>query len=557
MWIRAFFRHLWNRLSRPKETHFHPNQMVYLIWAPDKIKDEELSAGYIKSTRLKGTGGIKKLIDWSKNQVRKPELIGENIEITVRRVIGFPGVEYPKPEFEVVPYQAPQDAQEKDTDSVRERPHVGDDLYPLRPYGIIFVDVDTKGDSEKLQKLINGLDEAKKDFNKDGNIDFRIDAVTPHWLMPSARPAVTGGPGGRPKPLKFGDNDLEPRHKFVLQDKIQDLCENEGEGVNVVILDTAPSAHVLMQARKRVLDENPTTSRNLLLARLLGPHSPLQVYHAAPDALRRLEDFTIDDHHYVMSDHGLFVAGIIHSIAPRAKLHLFEVLNRYGVGDVETVIDALKFASENLTCKPLVVNMSLFLGLPLEYRRNLRQALTLVKICNQLLAQGSLIFTAAGNDGIGKDPPTARYPAAFESALGVGALPRRPQADAIALTLEKVPKLATYSNKPDEPRKVGISTLGGEPGETKGILGLYLGAFPGLLSKLRWKLGRQKNHNWAWWSGTSFATPIVSGVMAAVLSGHSGITTLQALQKFDASNPDIPGAAVESEDVLDVRQPAP
>jgi len=31
-----------------------------------------------------------------------------------------------------------------------------------------------------------------------------------------------------------------------------------------------------------------------------------------------------------MADHGLFVAGIIHSIAPQASLHLIRVLNDFG-----------------------------------------------------------------------------------------------------------------------------------------------------------------------------------------------------------------------------------
>jgi hypothetical protein len=43
---------------------------------------------------------------------------------------------------------------------------------------------------------------------------------------------------------------------------------------------------------------------------------------------------------YRMTDHGLFVAGIIHTIAPQAELHLIEVLNPYGVGDLESITRA-------------------------------------------------------------------------------------------------------------------------------------------------------------------------------------------------------------------------
>ena len=65
-------------------------------------------------------------------------------------------------------------------------------------------------------------------------------------------------------------------------------------------------------------------------------------------------------------------------------------------------------------------------------------------------------------------------------------------------------------------------TLGGEPGEEQGVLGLYLGEFPG---------GEPNCTRWAWWAGTSFATPILTGAIAAVLSSRAGHRRTQAAVK--------------------------
>jgi subtilisin family serine protease len=119
------------------------------------------------------------------------------------------------------------------------------------------------------------------------------------------------------------------------------------------------------------------------------------------------------------------------------------------------------------------------------------------------------VIAAAGNDHRPGQSvaPQARVPAAFDSVQGVGALPK-----ALPRKNGKLKK-ASYSNQADKPRKIGITTLGGEEGEGQGVLGLYLGEFP---------CGEPNCTKWAWWAGTSFATPVVTGVTVAVLSNMIG-----------------------------------
>jgi subtilisin family serine protease len=140
-----------------------------------------------------------------------------------------------------------------------------------------------------------------------------------------------------------------------------------------------------------------------------------------------------------------------------------------------------------------------------------RSASVIMWICDLLYFLGSRVIAAAGNDWDPADAgrPEARYPAAFGSVQGVGALKKeQPQA---AIAGNQHYEVASYSDISDKPGKVGVVTLGGEAGENRGVLGIYLGEFPEPHPK-------KNTSHWAWWAGTSFATPILSGVIAAVLN---------------------------------------
>jgi hypothetical protein len=272
-----------------------------------------------------------------------------------------------------------------------------------------------------------------------------------------------------------------------------------------------------------------------------------------------------------MSDHGIFVAGIIHSLAPQAQLHLFQVLNEYGIGTLEIIGAALEKVIQDLGNSALVVNLSLTLDIPIEKahtksdKKGVRDVLgepILQKkswlervawpaewICDLVYALGSRVIAAAGNDRDGAKQgsprPQARYPAALERVLGVGALPNTKTRPSPAVPL----LTARYSNLSDKPAQSGITTLGGEEGQYEGVLGIYLEKFPD---------GSTSQAGWGWWCGTSFATPIISGTTAAVLSSmlsaHPPATTQEAIDELYAAQQFV---TKENEDVLWVTQGAP
>ena len=66
--------------------------------------------------------------------------------------------------------------------------------------------------------------------------------------------------------------------------------------------------------------------------------------------------------------YGLIVAGIIHSIAPKADIHLIEVINHGGVGDFISFVQGLQKVRTEIynPQRKLVINCSWILEFPCD-----------------------------------------------------------------------------------------------------------------------------------------------------------------------------------------------
>ena len=65
---------------------------------------------------------------------------------------------------------------------------------------------------------------------------------------------------------------------------------------------------------------------------------------------------------YPMADHGLFVAGIIRSLAPAANIVCIRVLNDFGVGDTAALLQTLEAIADHMgkdLPRPFIINMSM------------------------------------------------------------------------------------------------------------------------------------------------------------------------------------------------------
>ena len=476
-------------------------------------------------------------------------------------------------------------------------------------------------DASNLLDLIRTMDGAR------GNVfgGTRLQVVSPNWLASggASSPGGTGGPGGRPVSYDGPANTEEYKIHADLDDVwlngILDIPDDQrGKDVVVAILDTAPTKDVFPPdpgekwAIQRAgvgpvlttIYDRWVTQRQFnppdphpLINGLMNPADPRLTVYLHPDVDRYDPNIEGDGymqtrrHDYEMTDHGLFVAGLIHSLAPQAQIHLYQVLNRYGVGDLVTIADALLDVYLKFARGLLVVNLSLNINIPLvdEHRQHdddddddddddemgrslidfkktdekkeadswsVRQKLAAERICALALAIGSRVIAAAGNNRKQIPQsfrPEACYPAALESVLGVGALPKG-----------KKPtnplKTASYSNRSDRPEYTGITTLGGERGKKKGVLGIYLAEFPHREEEDEPDDEEHRNrktpskYGWGWWAGTSFATPIISGITAALLSSMPGSKTEDAIVQLFAGQTHITDA---NEDVLFVTQGLP
>jgi subtilisin family serine protease len=166
--------------------------------------------------------------------------------------------------------------------------------------------------------------------------------------------------------------------------------------------------------------------------------------------------------------HGTFVAGLIALSAPDAMLMPLRVFNREGIGTSFDIARAIRYAADN---GANAINMSFGLT---EQDALIRQALN--------YAYGRAYMAAsAGND----NQDFIQFPA--------DALSRVLSITATTATDVKAP-FANYR------RQMAVSAPG---------VSLY-SAYPG--------------NRWAWWSGTSFSTPLVTGEAALLLGMNRGLT---------------------------------
>ena len=375
------------------------------------------------------------------------------------------------------------------------------------------------------------------------------------------------GPAGTPLPVTAEEAPLPeaPPLPEAVGDRNSRVAL-QGAPVVVVVLDTCPPLETLERAAADRLKDN------WLLQRVLDTASIDEYTLVEPADLAEVERKGIEQTPSLrarapMTDHGLFITGIIRRLNPDVELHLVRVLSERGLSSNATLTRALLRLPELYPRHPgqrLVVNLSLMSAQPERkdlcqhldpetYMKagtagsyvDVGQAADLDATCSADVAcainllferYGVLVVAAAGNDfdnkvrAAGEPRPEPRLPARFDNVFGVAAINGQGKA-------------TRYSNRGDTPViGNGVAAWGGDtvareetdalkeqtdqmPGgvsEHDAVVGLYtaetLPAGPGQQG------GGQNTTGWVKWAGTSFATPVISALAAEVWAANPSLS---------------------------------
>ncbi len=331
---------------------------------------------------------------------------------------------------------------------------------------------------------------------------------------------------------------------FTLPELSHDLKTMTGDGVAVFVLDTLPKLGQITRAAEAA-GEN-----NLLLLDVFNnvafTYPPMLdgLDVPSPSQVRTGKDIEGRSFGFRMPDHGLFVAGIIRDLAPNAKLECIRVLNDFCTGSIQTLIDALNYILKrmlqgDLQKMPVVINLSLVIPDFMEATNAGIDDTTLdmtreglLTVIQTLVDLGAIFVASAGNEGdqryqpMSNLRPNALYPAAYaynglndrERMIPVGAVDKAGNATVYSC-YPGIRGFATYGG--DLPKKADIERVDGMT-RVKRIdapIGLYsLLTYPALsIDDTEATYPAPNAHGWAYWVGTSFATPIVCAVAARTI----------------------------------------
>lgn len=436
-----------------------------------------------------------------------------------------------------------------------------------------FFHVHGKSDKPGSDSTINAVDiinKATGDFGKSPT--SRLVAAMPNWYHAGTNNdpqiIIQGCPVTPPIPV--ADTCVSGSWHYILPAELPDFIQDaSGAGVAVFVLDTLPTLQQISQAVNNsggnntlLLDfaENVTLNYQVLSDALDIPHSGQP--STGNDIYEELVGFP-------MNDHGVFIAGIIRDIAPGAQVECIRVLNDYCVGDTTTLINALSLIQSrllpggDLQNTPVVVNMSLT-ATPSEEGLaglgftdvSIAPARIGLLLLMQTLGQQGVVFAASSGNGSGPhdkitNPPgervQPRFPAAFAYPLpgAVLAYPDLPAMIPVG-AVDSLGAAASYSNYPGP---LGIGTYGGvipQPGKYDPVTGtqaqlidapcgIYTSALYPALSKHDLlpihspapvsypEYEPSPAVTWAYWSGTSFATPVISALAARVMETQPSV----------------------------------
>jgi subtilisin family serine protease len=412
-------------------------------------------------------------------------------------------------------------------------------------------------DSSLMLRAVKKINTYLEVLNQQEAGDIVAAVAAPVWLTGGTgiTPVGQGCPLTPPIPVLVNDSCSNWHYKLPnLSSEVQLMT---GDGITVFVLDSFPERGVIARAARDAGDNNRLLRKvDRTVSFDYGILSGVQEIQDMRDTQNAFVGKDVYGRHYaiLMPDHGLFIAGIIRDLAPKARIECIRVLNDLCVGDAQLITNALSniyqrkigAVSDALDGKPVVINMSLVIPTDDELQskgvdlhggafNDIRAALFFhIKALTDL---GVVIAASAGNEGDlrevpGSSRPDSLYPAKFcyepyndDGIIPVGAV-------------NSTGNAATYSCYPG---LRGVATYGGEvpavlpedpPSANPSVdtsdmpRGIYSSVEypPRSADPPEQYYAAPDDHAWAYWVGTSFATPIVSALAARILQQQPSLT---------------------------------
>lgn len=300
-----------------------------------------------------------------------------------------------------------------------------------------------------------------------------------------------------------------------------------GDDVTVVVMDTAPThddgtidwqgidpelVDFVLNVQTVTLDPvKPVAPKPLPVCYALEGSQP------APDGSggMGLDPHLVEENRkFGLKYHGIFSASLIKILMPRAHVLLVRVLDQNNTGDTKDFIDAIWYvmalrAQRKLLGGKRVVNDKVVFNLSLGLPRTLAEEVEsccLQSAIEAAAAQGAIFVAAAGNDSWQNHPRNPEEPSAYGYYIDGGY--SNLMVLSVSATDQSPTHLAYFSNQgnlgaPGRMITMGTGTLG-QPAYPPPNPALPLSA-PVLVQ----------------WSGTSFATPLVTAAAARLLASNT------------------------------------
>lgn len=194
------------------------------------------------------------------------------------------------------------------------------------------------------------------------------------------------------------DTGIDPTHPALTDSVIPgwDFTTDTAGGY-VTVSDMQSTTSILDQSTTSILDQSTTS--------ILDQSTTSILDQSTTSILDQSTTSILDNKPANFAGHGTMVAGMVHLVAPGARLMPIKVFGPDGTATLSLILAGIYYAADHGV---KILNMSFDMAAPSS---------ELQKAVSYAVSQGMILVAAAGNEG----KVTMVYPAGLHSVIGVGA----------------------------------------------------------------------------------------------------------------------------------------